>query len=170
MNNTTNTPNVKRCSQGDNCIHPEGPILPRTREYFYFSSGRAASRCIECQKVYRREHHKKNREYDNARSREYAKKNGDRYALYRQNYYIRKAKAVGNGHTIDQLSEKYIEQDGCCYWCGVKVGLKFEIDHIIPISRGGIDAIENIAIACGECNRSKGDKLPEEWDDNPQDK
>jgi 5-methylcytosine-specific restriction endonuclease McrA len=74
---------------------------------------------------------------------------------------------VGNGHTLDQLSEKYISQDGCCHWCGVKVGLKFEIDHVIPISRGGHDTIENIVISCGKCNRSKGDKLPEEWQ-NPK--
>jgi hypothetical protein len=26
---------LKRCSKGDNCIHPQGPWLPATNEYFY---------------------------------------------------------------------------------------------------------------------------------------
>ena len=37
--------------------------------------------------------------------------------------------------------------------------LWLEIDHIVPISRGGIDDIENKQILCNVCNCKKGNKL-----------
>jgi hypothetical protein len=39
---------------------------------------------------------------------------------------------------------------------GVSVrDLKIEVDHILPLSRGGDDEIENLRLSCGWCNRSK---------------
>ena len=37
------------------------------------------------------------------------------------------------------------------------------IDHIIPLSRGGLHDISNVIGACAECNQSKGDRLILEW-------
>lgn len=34
-----------------------------------------------------------------------------------------------------------------------------EIDHIKPLSKGGLHLIENLQILCRKCNRSKGNKL-----------
>lgn len=50
----------------------------------------------------------------------------------------------------------------CCAYCGATSG-PFEIDHIIPWSRGGTHDRENLALACKPCNRSKRDQTPEEW-------
>jgi 5-methylcytosine-specific restriction endonuclease McrA len=36
------------------------------------------------------------------------------------------------------------------------------IDHLLPRSRGGKTTWENLACACAECNRKKGDKTPKE--------
>jgi 5-methylcytosine-specific restriction endonuclease McrA len=33
------------------------------------------------------------------------------------------------------------------------------LDHVIPLSKGGPNKRENIVLACGKCNRDKGDKL-----------
>lgn len=35
----------------------------------------------------------------------------------------------------------------------------FEFEHIVPISRGGTTTLDNIAFACGGCNRHKYAKM-----------
>ncbi len=47
--------------------------------------------------------------------------------------------------------------DGRCVRCGAEQELQF--DHVIPFSRGGSNAVENIQILCGPCNRTKGDSI-----------
>jgi len=38
-----------------------------------------------------------------------------------------------------------------------------EVDHILPISRGGDNNRSNLQTLCSRCNSSKGTRLPEEW-------
>jgi 5-methylcytosine-specific restriction endonuclease McrA len=52
--------------------------------------------------------------------------------------------------------------DETCQYCG-KHDPGGEVDHILPLSRGGIDALCNLVWACQECNTQKGDKTPREW-------
>ncbi len=57
----------------------------------------------------------------------------------------------------------YQEQAGECNACAVAMEARhFEIDHIIPKSKGGQDVYDNYQLLCGHCNRSKGDK-PHEY-------
>lgn len=52
--------------------------------------------------------------------------------------------------------------EGFCSYCGTQAG-PFEIDHVLPWSRGGTHDRENLTLACKQCNRSKGAKTIEEW-------
>ncbi len=36
--------------------------------------------------------------------------------------------------------------------------VNFEIDHIIPKSKGGGDYYENFQLLCGNCNRARGNR------------
>lgn len=36
--------------------------------------------------------------------------------------------------------------------------IPFTIDHVIPVSEGGEDTVENLALACFHCNRHKSNK------------
>lgn len=40
-----------------------------------------------------------------------------------------------------------------CVYCGTKKDLQLE--HITPVAKGGTNAFDNLAMACGSCNRSK---------------
>lgn len=38
-------------------------------------------------------------------------------------------------------------------------GHRMEFDHVVPLSRGGPHAADNLTVACRRCNRSKGAKV-----------
>ncbi len=44
--------------------------------------------------------------------------------------------------------------DSRCRVCGTSSNL--QIDHVIPIDRGGTNDIRNLQILCGRCNLQKG--------------
>ena len=50
-----------------------------------------------------------------------------------------------------------------CLSCGVSLTaephLLLEVDHIMPVSRGGLSVPENLQTLCWKCNRSKGAKV-----------
>ena len=53
----------------------------------------------------------------------------------------------------------YGQQEGRCGGCRMDFPFKiFEVDHVIPSSKGGTDHIENLQLLCGHCNRIKGDR------------
>lgn len=50
-----------------------------------------------------------------------------------------------------------------CQYCGRYPGhAELSIDHVIPRARGGETSWENCVLACVQCNRRKGSKLPEQ--------
>lgn len=49
-----------------------------------------------------------------------------------------------------------------CVYCGTPTD-RPQCDHVIPRSRGGPDAVENLVTACKPCNSAKKDRTPEEW-------
>ncbi len=49
-----------------------------------------------------------------------------------------------------------------CLYCGGRFrDSELTRDHVVPRARGGADAWENVATACGPCNRRKGARTPE---------
>ena len=56
----------------------------------------------------------------------------------------------------------YGQQEGKCAGCRMDLPFKiFEVDHVIPQSRGGTDHIENLQLLCGHCNKVKGNRSQE---------
>ena len=53
----------------------------------------------------------------------------------------------------------YARDKGRCGICGITVYGDFHIDHVIPLSRGGPDSLDNLQTLCYECNRGKRDSL-----------
>jgi 5-methylcytosine-specific restriction endonuclease McrA len=51
---------------------------------------------------------------------------------------------------------------GTCFYCGDRVG-RGELDHVIPLSRGGSHSEGNTVLACRTCNQSKGNLFVTEW-------
>lgn len=78
----------------------------------------------------------------------------------------RRRRAVERGVTFARLSVGQIRQrfqqfDNRCAYCG-SAG-RMEIEHAIPIARGGTHAIGNILPACSRCNQNKHANPIEDW-------
>jgi len=54
-----------------------------------------------------------------------------------------------------------LERNPYCSLCGSKPNgeIELDIDHIIPVSKGGTDDLENLQVLCHRCNRGKGNYL-----------
>ncbi|WP_165787003.1 HNH endonuclease [Pseudohalioglobus lutimaris] len=53
--------------------------------------------------------------------------------------------------------------EGLCMYCGTSVPFRhFQMDHIIPKSRGGPDTYQNLCCSCGVCNDRKKNRTPDE--------
>lgn len=64
-------------------------------------------------------------------------------------------------HIKRQIRERQNEK---CAYCGTRRQLKhMTVDHIIPLSKGGTDSLDNLQCTCKLCNRLKDNMLPQEF-------
>lgn len=109
-------------------------------------------------------------DYENKKtcSKECSKK----YSYKSKDKRIRKEQIVDSDITLKKLFKR---DQGKCYICScdcdfddwnvAKTGNKYpgdkypEIEHVIPISRGGMHSWDNVRLACHKCNHDKGDEI-----------
>jgi 5-methylcytosine-specific restriction endonuclease McrA len=59
----------------------------------------------------------------------------------------------------EYLLEKFARR---CVYCG-KTLVPFEVEHIVPVARGGSSRISNLTLACHTCNDAKGTRTAAEF-------
>jgi 5-methylcytosine-specific restriction endonuclease McrA len=82
----------------------------------------------------------------------YCKKHPKRIAHLKSNRYARERSAIGS-HTFEQWEDMKIEYNNKCAFC--REEKKLTKDHIIPLSEGGTNYIDNIQPLCRNCNSKK---------------
>lgn len=91
--------------------------------------------------------------------------NLNRFVIYlSESIKFKKSAAGQRALMTSKLRHAILERDGyTCKNCGVsqqnEPNLLLEVDHIIPISKGGITSADNLQTLCWRCNRSKGNKI-----------
>lgn len=70
--------------------------------------------------------------------------------------------------------ESLARRDGWeCAYCGAALGwghpsvIRPEVEHVIPLSRGGSNRLDNLVLSCGPCNRAKGTRTAAEFTGRP---
>ena len=149
------------------------------------------TQCKKCYASYSRDWARKNSDVVNARVRAYHQKNKDDLNLKRairakknpeqtnesRNRWARnnpekiRASRVKSLHRRRALEKAFNYevpvkairkmQNSACSYCGASG--KIEIDHVVPISKGGRNSEGNLVPACATCNKSKSDKFVMEW-------
>ena len=63
-----------------------------------------------------------------------------------------------------QKADLFRRQDGRCMYCGAIRDIReFQIDHMVPVVRGGPHEQSNFQLLCGPCNNRKRDYTDEEF-------
>lgn len=59
----------------------------------------------------------------------------------------------------DWRKRQFGRQRGLCFYCDKSlIGVRTNVEHINPRSRGGKNSLRNLVLSCWECNKNKGSK------------
>lgn len=103
-----------------------------------------------------------NRDYILNRCKQWSKDNPDKKI---EQFHKRRARIYGQV-TFD-LPKDFVKilkniQNNTCAYCS-RNDVRLTVEHMLPLSRGGKHCIENVILACSNCNFSKHNKTLEEW-------
>ena len=75
------------------------------------------------------------------------------------------ARTTSRGELAGWQVRSYVfHRDGRkCAYCGTARAERYELDHIVPKSRGGTDRVSNLVVSCQECNVAKGNMSVEQF-------
>lgn len=113
-----------------------------------------------------KKHREDNAEYYRVKKAEYHRQNRHRS---RANGSAQKARMrnaqLGDKRPILAFCKFLLTAESiACYWCREDLPVeRRQIDHIIPLQRGGPHSVGNLCVSCPTCNNKKGTKLPHEF-------
>jgi 5-methylcytosine-specific restriction endonuclease McrA len=113
-----------------------------------------------------------NKEKLDADAKLWREKNKDKVKIYERRHYakngleraykrIERARNAEGSFTENDILNIYVRTRGLCPLCAADLSNGFQLDHIIPLSRGGTNWPDNLQLLCEPCNRSKGASIPE---------
>ena len=117
----------------------------------------------EKRRIKRRKDYLRNKEREAETTKKWREEHPERVSIWRSSRRAKELEAQAFDFTAEQLAGRldyfgrkcYLKLEGC-------TGEYQHLDHVIPLSRGGLHALPNLRPACQSCNLRKGNKLLEE--------
>jgi 5-methylcytosine-specific restriction endonuclease McrA len=97
-----------------------------------------------------------------ARTKRWREKNPEGMRAHAMARWALKKNSSGS-YTAQDVKDLLKKQKGRCANCRCDTRKKFHVDHIQPLSRGGLNVKANIQILCPTCNMKKHAKDPIDW-------
>ena len=139
--------------------HPEIGLKAR-RKFQRSEKGKLYSRNYI--RKYRKNHPEKFKEYDRKRNQEEPRRQQMRLKTYRRR------KTLRGSFTQEGFLQKLAFYGNKCLYCRMELDSKsITRDHKIPLIKGGLNFLSNIAPCCRSCNSSKCDKSIYEFINHP---
>lgn len=135
------------------------PVIPETKQ------------CVTCKETKDAAEFPKNKrtndglashckDCNSERNQKWKKENPDKAKAHDHKRRALKADAPGNATAAD-IDARFEYHGNKCIYCGSEDSL--EVEHRIPLARGGSNHPANLAPACRSCNSSKGTKTETEF-------
>ena len=128
--------------------------------------------CKECFNTVRKRHYQNNKQKVAAYGKAYRLRNLEQVARWQVSYRLRNPDKVKQrielrrarvkSASIYKITVKDIKRimSKPCTYCGKH---SEHLDHVIPLSKGGLHGVGNLTASCAYCNRQKGNKFITEW-------
>lgn len=143
--------------------HPRGKFgkqahcIDCTNEYKRAWREENAERLLVLDLAYRRKYDAEHKEAVAATKLAWARANPDK-RVAAQNKRRSRILSSTEHYTSEEWQELCKKYGNACLACG-RVDRQLSVDHVIPLSKGGSNAIDNIQPLCRPCNSSKNAKI-----------
>lgn len=83
-------------------------------------------------------------------------------AHWRRHRHLRRARILGNGgsYTQEDIEWLFRKQKGKCVFCLKPLRAGFDIDHYLPLTKGGTNDRDNLRLMHRKCNSAKSARHP----------
>ncbi len=58
-------------------------------------------------------------------------------------------------YKVEDIEKLFSLQKGKCVYCFKSIKKSFQVDHVVPLARGGSNWPSNLVLACKPCNNKK---------------
>lgn len=99
--------------------------------------------------------------YKSAKSRRIKYNSDEAYRATRLSQNFNRKTCLAENYTPDEWHNKVAKYNFSCAYCGAVNNLT--CDHVVPLSKGGRNIIDNVVPACLSCNSSKNATDVVEW-------
>lgn len=127
-----------------------------SRQAEYYTSWKEANK--ETWEAYQKEYYQQNADKKRKYASQYAKDNPE---VARSTWHRRRGRKLGRGvFTRQEWEALKVKYNYTCLCCGKREPeIKLTPDHVIPLSRGGMNTIDNIQPLCRRCNNIKSARI-----------